>query len=83
MTKQINIVYSQLSVILAHQLKQDITCVMSNYNYKINGSHQESISFRIKSNDESFRFRCDDHSICEVSSEEVFKSEWFVETSIE
>lgn len=31
-----------------------------------------------KNKDLIFRFRCDDHSICEVSSEEVFKSEWFV-----
>jgi hypothetical protein len=35
--------------------------------------------FREKKGRFIYRFRCDDHCVCEVSAEEVFKSEWFVE----
>jgi hypothetical protein len=49
---------------------------MLNFNYKIDGK-QILIFFIVKNF--IFRFRCDDHCICEVSAEEVFKSEWFVE----
>jgi hypothetical protein len=81
LTPYITIVYLLLSVILVHQLKQDIICVMLNFNYRIDG---KNICLNVLKRKKIFirRFRCDDHCICEVPDEEVFKSEWYVEEKI-
>ena len=74
----INILSLLLSVILVHQSKQDIICVMLNFNFTIDGQIL-CLDFHHSHPRFCFRFRCDDHCVCEVSAEEVFKSEWSVD----